>query len=453
MEPRSQEGTAVISCGPVITFQRKRVCGRSLTLLLRISTTNGVQGLGVGADLSLPTSVVGQKITLTITASDSTGSSSIAVSTEIPVTWPLPDNTRPPGITGNAVPGGTLTADPGDWHLKYPEQPGPITFGYYWSLNGIGGPFTSGSTFKLPADSAGKTATLYFGVNVPDGAGGLTGFLDPWLIEQPVSAAPPPPPPQLSSTTNVSPGQTVSGTLRWTVQASGLAHSVKFYSDNTFITEAVADANNWAIDLNTKQFPDGVHQFGYDIYNSAGQRVYVGHHIQVTVKNAATSTPPPPPGGGGGSGGSGGGGGSSGGEGGSGGGTPSTPPSAQTPPATLPQPTPTNVKPPISKGGSLKLLVGGYAQTAARRGEQFAVAMFVIRSDNGKQITAGKVTCALAGKRLVWHGWYHKAAGCRWAIAANAKLGRITGSFSVKAKGVTLKRKFTANVKPGRGAV
>ncbi len=79
--------------------------------------------------------------------------------------------------------------------------------------------------------------------------------------------------------------------------------------------------------------------------------------------------------------------------------------------------------------------------------------MFVIRSDNGKQITAGKVTCALAGKRLVWHGWYHKAAGCRWAIPANAKLGRITGSFSVTAKGVTLKRKFTANVKPGRGAV
>jgi hypothetical protein len=78
------------------------------------------------------------------------------VSTEIPVTWPLPDNTRPPGITGNAVPGGTLTADPGDWHLKYPEQPGPITFGYYWSLNGIGGPFTSGSTFKASSRLGGE---------------------------------------------------------------------------------------------------------------------------------------------------------------------------------------------------------------------------------------------------------------------------------------------------------
>ena len=73
--------------------------------------------------------------------------------------------------------------------------------------------------------------------------------------------------------------------------------------------------------------------------------------------------------------------------------------------------------------------------------------MFVIRSDNGKQITAGKVTCALAGKKLVWHGWYHKAAGCRWAIPAGAKLGRITGSLSVTAKGLTVKRKFTANVK------
>ena len=114
---------------------------------------------------------------------------------------------------------------------------------------------------------------------------------------------------------------------------------------------------------------------------------------------------------------------------------------------------PSDGDPATLEGRQLKLLVDGFAQTAARRGEQFAVAMFVIRSDTGKQITTGKVTCALAGKRLVWHGWYHKAAGCRWAIPTGAKLGRITGSLSVTAKRLTLKRKFTANVKPGRGAV
>jgi hypothetical protein len=119
----------------------------------------------------------------------------------------------------------------------------------------------------------------------------------------------------------------------------------------------------------------------------------------------------------------------------------------------LPKPIQPIVKPPISEGGAVKLLVGGFAQTAARRGEQFAVAMYVIRSDTGKQITTGKVTCVLAGKRLVWHGWYHKAAGCRWAIPANAKLGPIAGSLSVTAKGLTVKRKVTASVKPERGGV
>ena len=170
------------------------------------------------------------------------------------------------------------------------------------------------------------------------------------------------PPPQLASTTNVSPGQTVSGTLRWTVQASGLAHSVKFYSDNVFIKEAVADANNWAIDLDTKQFADGVHQFGYDIYNAAGQRVYVGHHIQVTVNNAVTPAPPSASRWRRGSGGGGSGGGEAPvvGEAAVGGTRPTTPP-AQTPPVTVPQPIPPKVTPPIPKGGTLRLLVGGRA--------------------------------------------------------------------------------------------
>jgi hypothetical protein len=73
--------------------------------------------------------------------------------------------------------------------------------------------------------------------------------------------------------------------------------------------------------------------------------------------------------------------------------------------------------------------------------------MFVIRSDNGRQITSGKVTCRLAGSKPVWRGWYHRAASCRWKIQANAKLGRTTGWLAVTSKDPTVTRRFGVIIK------
>ena len=305
--------------------------------------------VGEGATYTTGPPDVAQTVSLRITATDTTGSAVLDI-TYGRMVWPSPSWTHPATIVGTPQPGNTLTADTSGFFIPNPAQPGPMTSYINWALCPTGLPITCGTriagtdssttAITVTSDMVGKDIWLSYVATLPNGIGGEgrgETHTNVTVVAAPVLL----PPPQLASTTNVSPGQTVSGTLRWTVQASGLAHSVKFYSDNTFIKEAVADANNWAIDLDTKQFTDGVHQFGYDIYNSAGQRVYVGHHIQVTVNNAVTPAPPSPPGGGG----------SGGGGGGSGGGTPTTPP-AQTPPVTVPQPIPPKVNPPISKGGT-----------------------------------------------------------------------------------------------------
>ena len=161
------------------------------------------------------------------------------------------------------------------------------------------------------------------------------------MLNATVGAAPPPGPVMVNSTTNISAGQTISGTVQWTVNASGTAYRTSFYNDNQFIRDAVGLGNNWAIDLDTTKYTDGVHQLGYDIYNQAGERVFIGKHIQVTIKNAVTPTPTPPSGGGGGSGG-----------GGEAAAAAVLPRRRQRrrPPATVPQPTPPKVTPPTLEG-------------------------------------------------------------------------------------------------------
>jgi hypothetical protein len=236
---------------------------------------------------------------------------------------------------------------------------------------------------------------------------------------------------QLTSSTNMSSGQVLSGVVHWTVQASGQAHAVRFYKDKMLLVEVVADGTSWDFVLDTTTFADGMSWFDYEIYDRAGKKVAAGRSIDVLINNHATS-----------------GGAASTVSGGSGsdGTTPTQPPQNQTPPVSLPSPTPP--APVIIRvAAKTKLLVGAYAQTAGRRGRRFASAMFVIRSDNGKQITRGNVTCRLAGAMPVWRGWYHRAASCRWAIRANAKLGRATGWLAVTSKGLTVRRRFTVIIK------
>jgi hypothetical protein len=222
---------------------------------------------------------------------------------------------------------------------------------------------------------------------------------------------------QLASLTTISSGQVLSGFVHWTVQASGRAHAVRFYKDEALLGEVVGEGTSWTFVLDTTAFADGVSEFGYEIYDNEGKQVARRKGIQVTINNhapgAAGSTL---------TGGS------------------DSPVGAS---ATVTPPAPVIIR----IAAKPKLLVGAYAQTVGRRGERFASAMFVIRSDNGRQITRGKVTCHLAASKLVWRGWYRRAASCRWAIRANARLGRRTGWLAVTAKGLTVTRRIKVVIK------
>ena len=235
---------------------------------------------------------------------------------------------------------------------------------------------------------------------------------------------------QLSSTTNIKAGQVLKGTVHWTVQASGKAHAVTFYNNQVFLTQVVADGNNWAFNLDTTQFADGATKLGYDIYNAAGERVFDGTSISVTINNTGA---------GGGS--SGGGGGS-----GSGGSTPTIPSTPTTPttgslrpttPPALPAPKPQPNK-------ALRLVSGGFALTpnTAIAGHTFGAAMFVVRSDTGKRITGAKIKAkaTVGGKplSLVWKGWYRTAAGATWRIPTGTTGKTFVGSLTVTWRGTTL---------------
>ena len=233
---------------------------------------------------------VGKQATVTVTATDSTGSTSANVGSSGVIRWPNPVNTTRPTIKGDLVPGGTITADLGVWQLPDPHQPGPLTITFAWWYDGIAQADAKKPTIVLPDTAAGKEIQLYVNASSPSGDSYPTS-MGAYVTGKIGTAPPPPPPPPVTSTTNISSGQTLKGNVHWTVQASGKAHATNFYANNVLLKVVVADGDNWAYDLDTTQLSDGANQIGYDIYNQAGQRVYTGHSIPVTIKNAAA--PPP----------------------------------------------------------------------------------------------------------------------------------------------------------------
>ena len=403
---------------------------------------------GSAAMYTVSTDDVGHTMALDITGTDSSGSTTITVEAGEPVTWPRPTPTAQPSIQGVPSPGHTVTVDPGTWVRGPGAPPGPVTLTYWWAARCV-------SPLPCATQAAGNVTSLVVtddmvGTYIQMRVTATYPDSDYYWTFNPTATvlvtAQPPAPTRLSSSTNLAAGQTMSGVLHWTVQASGNAHSVKFYNNNALLREVVADGSSWAFDLDTKSLADGTAKLGYDIFNAAGQEVYSSPSFSVTVKNAAPGGNGGGSGGSGGSGSSGGGATTPGGGGGSAGGGTSGGGSSTTTPQTQPIPSiPPITKPPIS-AGKPQLVVAGFAQTGARRGGVFAVAMFVVRSTTGKQVTTGTVTCTLAGKKLVWHGWFRKAAGCRWAIPADQKPIRLRGMITVRSGALQLTRKVAVTV-------
>lgn len=107
----------------------------------------------------------GQAISVTVTASDSTPSSTTAapVSTGVVPTPPAISPTGPPTITGIAQVGQILTPNPGTW-----TGTAPITFTYTWAAGGV--TVGTGPTYTVAAADLSKTIVVSVTASGPGGS-------------------------------------------------------------------------------------------------------------------------------------------------------------------------------------------------------------------------------------------------------------------------------------------
>ena len=137
---------------PTFTYQWQR-CDQSGANCTPITTATA-------PTYTLETPDVGSTLLITVTATNSTGSTQASSTTSTIVTGP-PTNTTPPTITGTATESATLTATGGSWS-GYPTP----TLAYQWercdqsgaNCNAI--PGASASTYKLAAPDAGATIAV-----------------------------------------------------------------------------------------------------------------------------------------------------------------------------------------------------------------------------------------------------------------------------------------------------
>ncbi|HUE28079.1 MAG TPA: Ig-like domain repeat protein [Solirubrobacteraceae bacterium] len=132
----------------------------------------------IGTTDTLSAADVGQMVTVTVTATDSTGSVSVTSAPVGPVTAP-PVNTPAPTITGTVLQGDTLTAHPGTWG-GYPAP----TYTYSWSDG------TTGLTDTLSAADVGKAVT--FTETASNSIGSATASVKTAAVKgPPVNTSPP----------------------------------------------------------------------------------------------------------------------------------------------------------------------------------------------------------------------------------------------------------------------
>jgi hypothetical protein len=148
---------------------------------------------------------IGHRLRVLVTAGNRFGSTQVLSGSTATVRAkpvPGPANTQTPAISGTAVQGATLTADPGKW-----QGQGPITFSYQWlrcDQNGANCLNLNGATqsgFKLSDRDIGHRLRVQVTAHNPGGISVANS--SPTAVVQ-VSAPPPPPPPSTKGTMSIS---------------------------------------------------------------------------------------------------------------------------------------------------------------------------------------------------------------------------------------------------------
>jgi hypothetical protein len=148
---------------------------------------------------------VGHRLRVLVTAANRFGSTQVlSGSTDVVQAQPVPGpaNTKTPTISGPAVQGGTLNADPGKW-----QGQGPITFTYEWvrcdaQLKSC--PPIQGATLgKYTLTAADVGHRIFVRVTAHNAGGISVANSSPTAVVQ-ASTPPPPPPPSTKGTVSIS---------------------------------------------------------------------------------------------------------------------------------------------------------------------------------------------------------------------------------------------------------
>lgn len=107
------------------------------------------------AGYTVPVSLLGKKLTVTVTARRTGHADGVATSAGVAVAQGVaPKATKQPAITGTAKVGRTLTASRGTW------TPAPTSYGYQWYANGVAITGATKSTLALRTAQKGKKITV-----------------------------------------------------------------------------------------------------------------------------------------------------------------------------------------------------------------------------------------------------------------------------------------------------